>query len=126
MKYLNILKKKILNDETRKIFMYIISKLKYVFLFEFIVISVLIIFSLLIGKLDDIIITSDLKYNSPVFRYLGACFIAAILIVFSYGIYLCINSYERPGYKGRKKIYSDGTSYKALHDVLVDNVINRK
>lgn len=79
----------------------------------------LILWMLLFGKLENLIVSFDIRYNSLIFMVLiGGC-LGVMALATLYGIYLSIQTYKRPGRKGIfRRTYEDGTSYKALQQYL--------
>lgn len=76
---------------------------------------------LITGKLNDIIVSLNIRYNSLIFRFLGAVFLLVQGGALGYGIFLSLSKYHRYS-KGRSgitvKTYPNGNSYKALHSAL--------
>lgn len=73
------------------------------------------------GKLNDLIVSLNMSYNSPVFIFLGASFFAVQIGALGYGIFLSLRKYHRYN-KGKQGVfnvtYPNGNSYKALHSTL--------
>lgn len=78
-----------------------------------------IIVLLIFGKLEDLIVSMNVRYNSPVFVVLGIAFLIVQVGAVGYGVVLSLRKYRRPSGKGIfKPSYENGTSYKALHEFL--------
>ena len=90
-----------------------------------IIVFLLIVALLIIGKLEDLIVSMDVRYNSPIFVILGIAFLIVQIGALGYGVVLSLRKYRRPGGKGIfKPSYEDGTSYKALHECLNSDLNN--
>lgn len=84
-----------------------------------IVVLLLVIVLLIIGKLEDLIVSMNIRYNSPVFAVLAITFLVVQVGAVGYGIVLSLRKYRRPSGKGVfKPSYEEGTSYKTLNQYL--------
>lgn len=78
-----------------------------------------VIISLLMGKFDEIIVSWDLRYDSPGIIALIVAFFAISIISLGVAIVLGCHKYRRPGGKGMFHVtYPKGNSFKALSHVL--------
>lgn len=118
MKWFNRLKKKIWTDETKKILRYIWKPTWITFLTGIALILIVLIVLNATGYFESFIVSTDLKYNSPLFKWLIGIFALAEIFIVIYGVSLCLYKYKRPGGKGIKHHYSSGNSYKALASEL--------
>ena len=84
-----------------------------------IVLLIFVIVLLIIGKLEDLIVSMNIRYNSPVFAALVIIFLIVQVGAVGYGVVLSLRKYRRPSGKGIiRPSYEDGASYKALHQYL--------
>ncbi len=84
-----------------------------------IVVLLFIIVLLIIGKLENLIVSMNVRYNSPIFAVLAIVFLIVQAGAVGYGILLSLRKYRRPSGKGIfRPSYEEGTSYKALHQYL--------
>lgn len=89
------------------------------FIIADIVVLLFIIVLLIIGKLEDLIVSMDVRYNSPVFAVLAIIFLIVQVGAVGYGVVLSLRKYRRPSGKGIfRPSYEEGTTYKALHQYL--------
>lgn len=80
---------------------------------------IVIMVCLISGKLEDIIVSMNMRYNSPVFIFMGFAFIIVQIGSLGYGIFLSLRKYRRPGGKGLFNVnYPKGNSYRTLVSVL--------
>ena len=74
------------------------------------------------GKLEDLIVSMNIRYNSPAIVTLAVIFIIVLVGAAGYGTFLSIREYKRPGGKGLfGTSYTNGNSYKALNSRLIKN-----
>lgn len=74
------------------------------------------------GKLEDLIVSMNIRYNSPAIVTLAVIFIVVLVGAAGYGTFLSIREYKRPGGKGLFGTkYTNGNSYKALNSRLIKN-----
>ncbi len=72
------------------------------------------------GKLEDLIVSMNIRYNSPAIITLAIIFVVVQLGAAGYGTFLSIREYKRPGGKGLfGTSYTNGNSYKALNSKLI-------
>ena len=84
-----------------------------------IVVFLLILVLLIIGKLEDLIVSMNVRYNSPAFIVLAIAFLIVQLGAIGYGVVLSLRKYRRPSGKGIfRPSYEDGSSHKVLHEHL--------
>lgn len=84
-----------------------------------IVVLLFVIMLLIIGKLEDLIVSMNIRYNSPVFAVLAITFLVVQVGAVGYGIVLSLRKYRRPSDKGIfRPSYEEGISYKALNQYL--------
>lgn len=89
------------------------------FIITDIVVLLFIIVLLIIGKLEDLIVSMNVRYNSPVFAVLAIIFLIVQVGAVGYGVVLSLRKYRRPSGKGIfRPSYEEGTTYKALHQYL--------
>lgn len=89
------------------------------FIIADIVVLLFIIVLLIIGKLEDLIVSMNVRYNSPVFAVLAIIFLIVQVGAVGYGVVLSLRKYRRPSGKGIfRPSYEEGTTYKALHQYL--------
>lgn len=89
------------------------------FIIADIVVLLFIIVLLIIGKLEDLIVSMNVRYNSPVFAVLAIIFLIVQVGAVGYGVVLSLRKYRRPSRKGIfRPSYEEGTTYKALHQYL--------
>lgn len=73
------------------------------------------------SRLDDIIVSLNMRYDSPALIFLGVSFLVVQIGALGYGVFLSLRKYHRYG-SGKKGIinvtYPKGNSYKALHSTL--------
>lgn len=80
---------------------------------------IVIIGLLITKKLEYFILSSDVRYNSPLFVYLVVAFFVIQVAAISYGIFMNLHKYRRPSGKIFFKLTNEeGSSYKALHEYL--------
>lgn len=85
-----------------------------------IVVTILVLF--IFGKLEDLIVQMNIRYNSPVFRLLLITFLIVQIGTVGYAVILSLRKYKRPGGHGvMSTIYRDGSSYTALSAYLTSN-----
>lgn len=84
------------------------------------IVMLFFILALLIsGKLEDLIVSMNIRYNSPLFLILAIAFLVVQIGAIGYGVVLSLRKYRRPSGKGVfRPSYEGGSSYKALHDQL--------
>ena len=99
--------KKIWNDETKKIAVYAWKPAYLTVIYGMIII-------IITGNFENFIVSTDIKYNSPMIKWMMFIFIITVVISFIYGVSLCLYKYKRPGKKIRNGKYVEGNSYKAL------------
>ncbi|WP_298531987.1 hypothetical protein [uncultured Ruminococcus sp.] len=74
------------------------------------------------GKLEDLIVSMNIRYNSPAIVTLMVIFIVVQIGAAGYGAFLSIREYKRPGGRGMfSTSYPKGNSYKALSSKLMKN-----
>lgn len=74
---------------------------------------------LISGKLNDFIVSWDVRYNSPALKFIAAILLLVMLAALGSGIVLSLHRYRRPGGKGIRNVsYPEGSSYKAISPVL--------
>lgn len=89
------------------------------FVISDIILCLLIFILLIVGKLEDLIVSMNVRYNSPAFIVLVVAFLIVQVGAVGYGVVLSLRKYRRPSEKGFfQPSYKDGMSYKALHKQL--------
>lgn len=74
---------------------------------------------LISGRLESFIVYFNLRYNSPELIMLAIIVFAVQVGACSYGIFLSLKKYKRPGATGFiNPKYSRGNSYAALHESI--------
>ena len=120
MKGIKKLKAKIWNDETKKIVKYV-WKPAYLTVIYGVLLLVLVVGTLIAsGKFEDFIVSTDIKYNSPMIKWMMFIFLVIVVIALLYGISLCLYKYKRPAKKIKNGKYVEGNSYKALSHTFAD------
>lgn len=105
---------RIWNDETKKIASYIWKPTYLTVIYGIILLMVIIGIIVVSGNFEDFIISTDIKYNSPMIKWMMLIFGITFIITLIYGISLCLYKYKRPGKKIKNGKYIEGNSYKAL------------
>lgn len=83
------------------------------------VVFLLVLILLITGRLEDMIVSMNVRYNSPVFAVLAVAFLVVLAGAAGYGIVLSLRKYRRPSGKGVfRPSYENGSSYKALNGNL--------
>lgn len=108
------LKKKIWNDETKKIVAYTWKPAYLTIICGVILLVVMVGVIIFSGNFEKFIVSTDIKYNSPMIKWMMFIFVISAVIALLYGISLCLYKYKRPGKKVKKGKYVEGNSYKAL------------
>lgn len=77
------------------------------------------------GKLENMIVSMNIRYNSPVFKTLIIVFLVVLVCSVSYGTILSLRTYKRTSKRGiLKPSYREGSSYKALAQWLDGKMYN--
>lgn len=119
MKILDNVKQGWKNEGFLRIRKYIRKPAVIAFVIADIVMALLILVLLIIGKLEDMIVSMNIRYNSPVFVVLAISFLIVQISAVGYGVVLSLRKYRRPSGKGiLKPSYEEGASYKALNEQL--------
>lgn len=105
---------KIWNDETKRIAGYIWKTAYLTVIFGLLILILLVIGIVITGNFEKFIVSTDIKYNSPMIKWMMFIFFITLVISFIYGISLCLYKYKRPGKKIKNGKYVEGNSYKAL------------
>lgn len=109
------------NDETKKIVYYIFKPAYLTIIYGSILLVLILGVIVISGNFEEFIISTDIRYNSPMIKWMMLIFVITFVIVLIYGISLCLYKYRRPGKKIKKGKYVEGNSYKALFKTF-DNV----
>lgn len=112
------LKEKVWNDETKKIAVYVWKPAYLTVIYGFAILILLVGGIILTGNFESFIVSTDIKYNSPMLKWMMFIFIITAVISLLYGISLCLYKYKRPGKKIKKGKYIEGNSYKALYNTF--------
>lgn len=119
MKIVDNIKRGWKNEGFVRIRKYIRKPALIAFVIADIVVFLLILVLLIIGKLEDLIVSMNVRYNSPAFLVLAIAFFIVQIGAIGYGVVLSLRKYRRPSGKGIfRPSYEDGSSYKALHEHL--------
>jgi len=119
MKIVDNIKRSWKNEGFVRIRKYIRKPALIAFVIADIVVFLLILVLLIIGKLEDLIVSMNVRYNSPAFIVLAIAFLIVQLGAIGYGVVLSLRKYRRPSGKGIfRPSYEDGSSHKALHEHL--------
>ena len=119
MKIVDNIKRSWKNEGFVRIRKYIRKPALIAFVIADIVVFLLILVLLIIGKLEDLIVSMNVRYNSPAFIVLVIAFLIVQIGAIGYGVVLSLRKYRRPSGKGIfRPSYEDGSSYKALHEHL--------
>lgn len=119
MKIVDNIKRSWKNEGFVRIRKYIRKPALIAFVIADIVVFLLILVLLIIGKLEDLIVSMNVRYNSPAFIVLAIAFLIVQIGAIGYGVVLSLRKYRRPSGKGIfRPSYEDGSSYKALHEHL--------
>jgi uncharacterized BrkB/YihY/UPF0761 family membrane protein len=95
--------KKIWNDETKKLLRYAWKPAKITFVLGIGVLFLIFLILVISGNFESFMVSTDLKYNSPIIKWMFAiCFIGEVILLI-YGISLCLYKYHRPKHKSGKK-----------------------
>lgn len=107
------------NEEFSKIRKYIRKPAYITFVIAGSIMTLAIIFLFAIGKLEDIIVSMDIRYNSPILITLAVIVLSVQVGAAFYGVFLSLRKYRRPGGKGIVNVsYNKGTSFNALSKTL--------
>ncbi|MBQ9542780.1 MAG: hypothetical protein IJJ76_06070 [Ruminococcus sp.] len=80
---------------------------------------IFILVLLIMGKLENFIVTKNIRYNSLAFIVMAVAFLIVQVFAIGYGVLLSMRKYRRPSGKGIfRPSYTEGSSYKALHEHL--------
>ena len=113
------------NEEFSKIRKYIRKPAYITFAIAGSIMTLAIIFLFAIGKLEDIIVSMDIRYNSPIFITLAVIVLSVQVGAAFYGVFLSLRKYRRPGGKGIVNVsYNKWTSFNALSKTL-DNSLSK-
>lgn len=127
MKILDNIKRGWKNEGFVRIRKYMRKPAIIAFVIADIVMALLILLLLIIGKLEDLIVSMNVRYNSPVFVVLAISFLIVQISAVGYGVVLSLRKYRRPSGKGiLKPSYEEGASYKALNEQLNFNSVLKK
>lgn len=119
MKIVDNIKRSWKNEGFVRIRKYIRKPALIAFVIADIVVFLLILVLLIIGKLEDLIVSMNVRYNSPAFIVLAIAFFIVQIGAIGYGVVLSLRKYRRPSGKGIfRPSYEDGSSYNALHEHL--------
>lgn len=119
MKILDSIKRSWKNEGFVRIRKYIQKPAFIAFVIADIVVFLLILVLLIIGKLEDLIVSMNIRYNSPAFVALAIAFFIVQIGAIGYGVVLSLRKYRRPSGRGIfRPLYENGSSYKALHEYL--------
>lgn len=119
MKIVDNIKRGWKNEGFARIRKYIRKPALIAFVIADIVVFLLILVLLIIGKLEDLIVSMNVRYNSPAFIVLAIAFCIVQIGAIGYGVVLSLRKYRRPSGKGIfRPSYEDGSSYKALNEHL--------
>ncbi len=111
------------HEELVKIFKYIHKPALVTLLIAVLVVFVATLALIIFGKLENIIVSMNIRYNSPFFGFLTGCFALVQAGALIYGINKSLRKYTRPGGKNLiNTYYPNGNSYKALNHALVDKI----
>ncbi len=89
------------------------------FIIAFPIVVIVILIFLLSGQLENLIVSLNLRYNSPMFIGMASAFLIIQVVAIGYGTFLSMRTYKRPGRKGIfKKTYAEGNSYQAIEKYL--------
>lgn len=102
------------NEETKKIVAYAWKPAYLTVIFGFAILILIVLGIVITGNFEKFIVSTDIKYNSPMIKWMMFIFIITVVISFIYGVSLCLYKYKRPGKKIKNGKYVEGSSYKAL------------
>ena len=92
--------KKIWNEETKKLLRYVWGPAKVTFVLGISALLVVFLFLVISGNFESFMVSTDLKYNSPIIRWMFTiCFVGEVILLI-YGISLCLYKYHRPKHSG--------------------------
>ena len=118
MKVINKIKEKIWNEEVKKIVFYVLKPTRITIISGFILLILILGIIIASGNFENFIVSTDIKYNSPMLKWMMPTFTIMAVISLIYGISLCLYKYKRPGKKIKNGKYVEGNSYKALSNTL--------
>mgnify|MGYP001479981714 FL=1 len=114
MKVINKIKEKIWNE----IVFYVLKPTRTTIISGFILLILILGIIIASGNFENFIVSTDIKYNSPMLKWMMLTFTITAVISLIYGISLCLYKYKRPGKKIKNGKYVEGNSYKALSNTL--------
>ncbi len=109
------IKERLWSDETKKIAIYAWKPAYLTVIYGLIFLLLIVVLIIISGKFEDFIVSTDIKYNSPMLKWMMFIFIITGIISLLYGISLCLYKYKRPSKKIKKGRYVEGNSYRALY-----------
>ena len=119
MKILNNIRQGWNNEGFARIRKYMRQPAIVAFVITDVLVFLLILVLLILGKLEDLIVSMNVRYNSPAFIVLVIALFVVQIGAIGYGVVLSLHKYRRPSGKGVfKPSYKEGTSYKALYEHL--------
>ena len=117
MKLFRTIKKAWKNEAFAKIRRYMWGPTWICFVIADIAVFLTVIVLLLLGKLENMIVSMNIRYNSPVFKALIVILASVFVCSCTYGIILSLRTYKRTSKNGiLKPSYKEGTSYRALSE----------
>ena len=118
MKVINKIKEKIWNEEVKKIVFYVLKPTRITIISGFILLILILGIIIASGNFENFIVSTDIKYNSPMLKWMMLTFTIMAVISLIYGISLYLYKYKGPGKKIKNGKYVEGNSYKALSNTL--------
>lgn len=107
------------NEDFSRIRKYMRKPALITFAIAEVLVIIFILVLLIIGKLEDFIVSNNIRYNSLVFIVLVISFLIVQVCAVGYGVLLSLRKYRRPSGKGIfRPSYKEGSSYKALNKQL--------
>lgn len=125
MKLFKAIKKAWKNEGFTKIRRYIWGPAWVCFVGADILALIAVLFLLAFGKLENLIVSMNIRYNSPIFKTFISVFLIVLVCSCTYGIVLSLRTYKRTSKRGiLKPSFKDGSSYKALAQWLDGKMFN--
>ena len=106
MKGINKIKEKIWNEEVKKIVLYVLKPTRITIISGFILLILILGIIIVSGNFENFIVSTDIKYNSPMLKWMMLTFTITAVISLIYGISLCLYKYKRPGKKIKNSLLS--------------------
>lgn len=109
------------NDEIKKIVRYTWKPIYLTVIYGIILLLLILGIITISGNFEEFIVSTDLKYNSPMLSWMLLVFGLTVVFTLIYGISLCLYKYKRPGKKVKNGRYVEGNSYRALNHTFDNN-----